>query len=275
MKLSFPRLLGAFAVLLLGCGSQLQHGLEERDANEMLSVLLERGFRAQKVPEKGKKLTWAIEVETAEASEALKVLTQLKLPSVSRATTKSIMQSPGLIETASAERLRQLEAQEGDLEETLETMDGVAGASVELVVPAAPRPGQPLVPSKASVLLRAHSTAIERLTQQRADLRALVAGAVEGLKPEDVVLVIDPVTLVATPPRGEKAGGALRPLVIGLAAALTLVAALLVVLALRLRRTCWPEALKAPEPERAAARESPQPQRARPVVSPSVQRKVA
>lgn len=254
-----------FAVLLSACGSPLQHGLEERDANEMLSVLNDRGFRAQKVPEKGKKPTWAIEVSSTEASEAMRVLTQLKLPRAPRVTTKSVIQNPGLIETASAERLRQLEAQEGDLEDALETMDGVAGASIELVVPLAARPGQPLVPSKASLLLRAHAGAMERIEQQRAELRALVAGAVDGLKAEDVVLVIDPVSLVAAAPHGDTPASSLRPLVIGLAAALTLAALLLMGLATRLRHASALKASKAPAP--------PPPKPERPVVSPAVQRK--
>jgi type III secretion protein J len=268
-------LLGTF--FLSSCATQIQHGLEERDANEILSVLIERGFKAQKVPEKGKKPTWAIELDEAEASDALRLLTELKLPRLQRATTKTVIQNQGLIETPSAERLRQLEAQEGDLEEALETMDGVAGASVELVVPLAPRPGQPPVPSKASVLLRARPEALERLGQQRSDLRALVAGGVDGLKAEDVVLVIDPVTFVTVPARTEAVAPRLRPLIIGMGAALTLLALLLVVLATRLLRargraeTSSPAEVSAPVAHPPAAPRPPQ----RPIVNAAVQRKVA
>jgi type III secretion protein J len=152
---------------LTACSAQLHHGLDERDANELVTVLVARGLEARKVPEKGKKPTWAIEIDLKHANEALGVLTELKLPRAARATTRGLMQTTSLIETPSTERLRQLEAQEGDLEEALETMDGVTSAAVELVVPPAPRPGAAPVPSKASVLIRVRPEALERLDQQR------------------------------------------------------------------------------------------------------------
>ena len=272
------------SLALGGCTAQIQHGLEERDANEVIAVLVERGFKAQKVPEKGKKPTWAIEVEEEHVTEAYRVLTELKLPRAARPTTRSIMQSAGLIETPSAERLRQLEAEEGDLEETLESMDGVTSAAVELVVPAPARPGLPASPSKASVLLRVRPEAFEHLQQQRTELRALVAGSVEGLKPDDVVLVVDQVTLSATPASraaealgqpGASAAPApadLRGLVLAMGIALSVLAVLLIVLAWRVRAAGKRPAPASPEKpaERPAA-----PAPSRPIVNAAVQRKVA
>ncbi|MBE2254108.1 MAG: flagellar M-ring protein FliF, partial [Myxococcus sp.] len=137
-----PRLpLLLIGLLFVGCRSQIQHGLEERDANEIVTELTSRGFDAKKVPEKGKKPTWAIELDDAKSTEALRVLTELKLPRKGRKTTQALVETASLIETPQAEKLRALEAQEGDLEESLETMDGVKAAAVELVVPAPPRPG--------------------------------------------------------------------------------------------------------------------------------------
>ncbi len=226
------------AVMSSACSAQIQHGLEERDANEITSVLVGRGFRAAKVPEKGKKPTWAIEVDDEHATEAMRVLTELKLPRPVRPTTRSLTASPGLIETASTERLRALEGQEGDLEEALETMDGVSSASVELVVPPPPRPGTAATPSKAAVLLRVRPEARERVEHEAGQLRALVAGAVDGLSSEAVVLVIDevglaPAVVEATP----RPANGLRGLVIGLGLALSLLSGLVVVLALKGRKS--------------------------------------
>lgn len=273
MKPTTPALLAT--LFLAACTAQIQHGLEERDANEIVSVLVERGFKAQKAPEKGKKPTWAIEVDDEHATDAMRVLTELKLPRPPRATTKSLMQSSGLIETPSAERLRQLEAQEGDLEEALESMDGVTTASVELVVPPPPRPGLAPTPSKAAVLIRARPEALERLTQQRAELRGLVAAAVDGLKLDDVVLVLDPVTLQA-PPEPEKSGpNDLRLLLVSLSMGLSVVAALVIGLAWKLRRARAPQTVhQSPKAEASvviAPAQAPQ----RPVLNPQVQRKVA
>ncbi len=261
------RLLLCLCLLFAACSTQIQHGLEERDANEIVSALVARGFEVKKIPEKGKKPTWAIELDDGQATEAMRVLNELKLPRPPRLKTQTLAQSIGLIDTPAAERLRQLEAQEGDIEESLETMDGVASAAVELVVPPAPRPGQVATPSKAAVLVRVQPDAFDRLQLQRADLRALVAGAVDGLKPDDVVLVIDPVT-IPTPPLREDARSTMRPLVVVLGVALSVVALLLVVLSWRLQRS------KRASHSVAAVQAPPAPAVLRPVINPSVQRKL-
>lgn len=258
---------------LSACSAQIQHGLDERDANEIISALDARGFEAHKVPEKGKKPTWAIELDEARATEAMRVLTELKLPRPQRLKTQTLAQNVGLIETPAAERLRQLEAQEGDVEEALETMDGVTSAAVELVVPPPPRPGAAPVPSKASVLLRVQPDSMERMQQQRAELRALVAASVDGLSADDVVLVIDAVVLPPPPPAPANEMPSLRPLVIAMGAALTLVALLVVFLAWRLQ-----QAKRKASPAQAAAQPAAPPMAAaspRPVINPAIQRKVA
>lgn len=265
------RALLLLCMLLAGCATQIQHGLEERDANEIVSALVARGFDAKKVAEKGKKPTWAIELDDAQATEAMRVLTELKLPRPARLKTQTLAANAGLIDTPSAERLRQLEAQEGDIEESLETMDGVTTASVELVVPAAPRPGQPAIPSKASVLLRVQPDAMERLQQQRSQLRALVAASVEGLQSDDVVLVVDAVVMPSAPPHIDSRT-TLRPLVIGLGIALSALAMLLVFIAYRMRsmKAAVVKTAQAPVPPMTPPHVPP-----RPVINPSVQRKVA
>ena len=258
-------------VLLSACSTQIQHGLEERDANEIVSALVSRGFDAKKVPEKAKKPTWAVEVEDANATDAMRILTELKLPRPSKLTTRQISEQSSLIETPQAERLRALEAEEGDIEQALESMDGVTSAAVELVVPAAPRPGVAPTPSKASVLIRVQPDSMDRLTQQRAELRALVAASVEGLKPDDVVLVLDPVTSHVASLPAEKPAQPLRALVIAMGAVLTVLAMLLVVLGVRMRSQ---QKLSKRAPVLAPALPEVRAP-ARPVVSPNVQRKVA
>src|SRR3954468_6375102 len=86
------------ALLLAGCRSQIQHGLEERDANEIVSALVSRGFDTRKIPEKGKKPTWAIELDDDHATDGLRVLTELKLPRPPRMTTREVTAQVGLIE---------------------------------------------------------------------------------------------------------------------------------------------------------------------------------
>ena len=273
----------AFLVLFASaCRSQIQHGLDERDANEAVSALVSRGFDARKVPEKGKKPTWAIELDDEHATDALRVLTELKLPRPARTTTREVTSQSALIETPGAERLRQLEALEGDIEQMIEGMDGVASAGIELVVPAPSRPGQAPLPSKASALIRAHPAALERLQQQQAAIRALIAGSVDGLKADEVVVLIDPVTSQVTPPVVMvTTSDRLRVVVVVMGLSLSALAAALVALGLKLRRKpsastapTEPAAPLAPAPP-AVSRRAATPVQQRPVVNPSVQRKVA
>ena len=138
--------LAVLAVAATACRSQIQHGLTEHDANEITTALVSRGFDARKAAEKGKKPTWAIEVDDEHATDALRVLTELKLPRPPRTTTREIASQTGLIETPSAERLGSSEALEGDIEQRgRDGWDRLAG--VELV-PAPPRPAR--APHRAS-----------------------------------------------------------------------------------------------------------------------------
>ncbi len=259
-------------LMVCSCSTQIQHGLDERDANELVSVLTAHGFEAHKASEKGKKPTWAIEISDDRATDALRLLAELKLPRAAKLTTAKIASETALIETPATEKLRQLEGQEGDLEQALETIDGVTSAAVELVVPLAPRPGVSVSPSKASVLLRVASGSLEHLQQQRAELRALVAASVDGLASEDVVLVIDEVqgrlpVMIAT--NSERV---LRLTLMAVSAMLTILALFLVGMALRIKkqnRTLGELALKdgpAPTPLQPAPKA---------VIAARVQRKVA
>ncbi|MBL8953417.1 MAG: flagellar M-ring protein FliF [Myxococcaceae bacterium] len=270
-------LLIVVALVLAACRSQIQHGLDERDANEIISVLVSRGFEAQKVAEKGKKPTWAIEVADDRATDALRVLTELKLPRPQRTTTRDVAQVAGLIDTPGAEKLRQVEALEGDIEQTLETIDGVVSAGVELVVPLAARPGLAPSPSKASALLRVTPASFERIQQQREQLKSLIAGSVEGLKPEEVALVVDPVEthVVQTVPEVTDVSR-LKAVIVALACLLTLVAAALVGLALHMRRAATKPLPAAPAPATAPApTKAPVAPAPKPVIAASAQRKVA
>ena len=270
------RLVLVVALVLAGCRSQIQHGLDERDANEIVSVLTARGFEVQKVAEKGKKPTWAIEIDDERATDALRVLTELKLPRPQRTTTRDVAQQTGIIDTPGAEKLRQVEALEGDIEQTLETMDGVVSAGVELVVPLAARPGVTPSPSKASALLRVHPYSLERIQQQREQLKDLIAGSVEGLKPEDVALVVDPVesrVAIIIPAAADVVR--LKVVVVVLASLLTLVSGILVGLTLHLRRLAKRAAPPAPAAALPAPTKTPVMPTPKPVIAPGAQRKVA
>jgi type III secretion protein J len=253
-------------LLLLGltaCRERIQHGLDERQANELQAVLIERGLDARKVPEAGKKPTWSIEVLEEQASDAVRILAELGLPRPAAEVGCDVF-GGGLVRTPVEEGVCRVRVLERGLEKTLQTVEGVLLARVHLVVPAPPRPGQAPVPSKASAMLRVAPGSAARVRQSAETLRALIAGGVEGLSPEAVSLVVDEVsTRVEVPAgRGLSPLARLRVLLAALGVVVTGLAVALVLVTLRMRHY------------RAAASSAPVVP-ARPVLTPGAARKVA
>lgn len=263
--MSIPRLLPLALLLVTACRDTIQHRLDERQANELQTVLTERGLDARKVAETGKKPTWSIEVPEAQASDAVRILAELGLPRAEPEAGCDVFGTGGLIRTPLEEQVCRIQVLERGLEKTLQALEGVLIARVHLVVPAAPRPGQAAAPSKASVLLRVQPGQAAALRATRDALRALVAGGVEGLPVEGVSLMVDEVSTRVTAPAAHAAAPSrLRLLLAGLAVALSGLAVALVLLALRLRS----------ERSRAGQPPAPSPVPARPVVTTSSSRKV-
>jgi type III secretion protein J len=248
------------------CRERIQHGLDERQANELQTVLVERGLDARKVPEAGKKPTWAIEVVEEQASDAVRILAELGLPRPTLEAGCDVFGGSGLVRTPVEEQLCRVQVMERGLEKTLQTVEGVILARVHLVVPPPPRPGQQPAPAKSSAMLRVAPGHAEQVRGSREMLRALIAGGVEGLAPEAVSLMVDEVStrVVATVP-GPSPLARLRILLAVLGLALTGLSVALVLITLRLRHY---RAL-------AESRPAPAPAPARPVVTPGATRKVA
>jgi type III secretion protein J len=110
---------------------------------------------------------------------------------------------PSLVPTATEERARYLEALSGEIERTLETVDGVVSARVHLVLEESDplEGGKARVPAQAAVLLK---TRPPLPTMKEADVQKLVAASVPGLSPAAVAVV-------ATPAAEARAAAALAP----------------------------------------------------------------
>ncbi|ADO74089.1 flagellar M-ring protein FliF [Stigmatella aurantiaca] len=267
MSRLLPRCLGLLLVVgATACRERIQHGLDERQANELQTVLLERGLEARKVPEAGKKPSWSIEVDEAQASAAVRILAELGLPRPVAETGCDVFGGGALLRTPIEEQLCRTRVLERGIEKTLQGMEGVLVARVHLMVPPPARPGHAPSAAKASALLRTASGQADRLRQSQDRLQALIAGGVEGLSPEAVSLLVDEASA-----RGEVAPVSraqplrFRALLVALGGMVTGLAVALVVLTLRLR------AHQARAPGAAALATAP----ARPVVTASAARKLA
>jgi type III secretion protein J len=218
-----PWLLAAF--LLGGCGAEpLLHGLDERQVNQVLVALDEAGIAASRRRDDQAEGSWVVEV-SGEAARARRVLAERELPRPEVPGFAAVFGKGSLVPTPGEERARLLQALSGELGRSLEAVDGVVEARVHLAIPADDpfRGGSAPVP-RGSVLLKVRPGARGRVEPLAPGLRSLVAGAVAGLDPTQVAVVVAEAAPPAAPPLA--AGrGLLRTLAAGVA---TLGAALLI-----------------------------------------------
>jgi type III secretion protein J len=232
----------SFAV---ACSVPIAGGLDDSEANRVV-VALDRGrVQANKEPDPGVEGKWRVEVPRDEAPHALAVLRDEELPRSSPPGVLDAVGKGSLVPSEAAEHAQLIAGMAGDLQRSLEGIDGVLSARVHLNVPAA-SPLRDVSPphGSASVLLehRGSTPPISADSVQR-----VVAGGVEGLLPTDVAVV-----MVSRPAPALDAGGELghvgpiavarasmqklQAALIGLVAIVALLAAATLVLYARLSR---------------------------------------
>jgi type III secretion protein J len=174
----------------IGCSTPVQHGLDEAAANEVMTALEGGGIEASKARDESNGDAFVISVAKVNAIRALQILQSLGLPRGRRAGFGDVYKQASLVPTPTEDRARYLEALAGEIERTLETVDGVVAARVHLVL-AEPDPlaadGKPRVAAQAAVLLKMRPAAA---SLRDAEVQKLVAGSVAGLQPEAVAVVV-------------------------------------------------------------------------------------
>lgn len=178
------------AFVVGGCDERLAGGLDEPSANAILAALDAHGLGGTKRKEGGAEAGFEVLVDGRELGSALRVLSAEGLPRRDEPGVEETYASSGLVPTASEERARFLAATTGEIAATLERLDGVVDARVHVALPDArdaPLDGTP-ASARASVLLRVRRGA--RIEAE--SVRRLVAGAIEGLDPASVAVVVAP-----------------------------------------------------------------------------------
>jgi len=176
-------------VLLVACSTPIRHGLDEPAANEVVTALERAGIGAEKVRDDAAgPSAFAVRVTQGDAVRALDVLHALGLPRGRRTGFAEIYGQPSLVPTATEERARYLEALAGEIERTLETVDGVVSARVHLVLEEPDGLGEKRSAAQAAVLLKTRSGPLLK----EAEVQKLVAGSVPGLALANVAVVSTP-----------------------------------------------------------------------------------
>jgi type III secretion protein J len=180
----------SYIVLLAmaGCSAPVAGALDDAEANRVMVALDRASVDATKEPDPTVEGKWRVEVAREDVPHALVVMRDEELPRVGPAGVLDAVGKGSLVPSEAAEHAQLVAGMGGDLERSLEGIDGVLSARVHLNVPT-PSPLRDLAPPRgsASVLLehRGSTPPISADSVQR-----LVAGGVAGLLPTDVAVVM-------------------------------------------------------------------------------------
>jgi type III secretion protein J len=180
------------ASLLAGCsGEPLLRGLDEHQANEVLVALDDGGIAATRTREDGAEGGFGVEVARGDAARARRLLSERDLPRSAPPGFEGVFGKGSMVPTPTEEHALYLHALAGELSRSLEALDGVVGARVHLGVPQ-PDPYRPgdRPPPRAAVLVRCRPAGCQAVKALEPGIRALVAGAADGLTAESVAVVI-------------------------------------------------------------------------------------
>jgi type III secretion protein J len=263
--------LAATIVATAACSTNILHGIDERAANDATAALERAGIGAEKVSDEGTSsagaASYTVRVAHSDGTRAVDLLGALGLPHDKRRGFAETYGQPSLIPTPSEERARYLDATAGEIERTLETVDGVVRARVHLVLeetdPLAVD-AKPKSPARAAVLLKTRPGAAPIAA---ADVQKLVAGSVAGLDAAAIGVVLTPaadpsdVAAAVIAPLGPlRITPGTRPLLVGaLVAALVLLALLATLLLVTARRLAALERASGADGVRLPGPAAPQP----------------
>jgi type III secretion protein J len=190
---------------LAACKVDLYTGLDERQSNEMVAVLMQHGIDADRVLTAGA-TTMTVQVDEHRFAEAVQLLKQAGLPRQEFATLGTVFAREGLVSSPMQERAQMIFALSQELSRTVSDIDGVVSARVHLVLPENDPLKQNLMPSSASIFIRHHADAdIEKLVPQ---IKMLVANGVAGLSYDKVSTILVPVNNAIADTTGTETLGA-------------------------------------------------------------------
>ncbi|WFU40129.1 type III secretion inner membrane ring lipoprotein SctJ [Bradyrhizobium sp. CB82] len=170
---------------LIGCKADLYTKIQEREANEMLAVLLKNGVDSVRIAAKDG--TSTIQVEQNQIALSIDLLNAEGLPHHSFKSLGEVFNAAGLIASPTEERARYVYALSEELSRTISDIDGVLSARVHVVLPKNDLLRRDATPSSASVFIRHDSKA--DLSILLPQIKMLVANSIEGLSYDKVAVV--------------------------------------------------------------------------------------
>lgn len=187
--------------VLLACSVPVAGALDDEQANRVVVALDHASVDATKEADPSAEGKWRVNVTRDDVPRALTVMRDEELPRVASPGVLDAVGKGSLVPSEAAEHAQLVAGLAGDLQRSLEQIDGVLRARVHLNVPP-PSPLRDTTParSSASVLLE-HRGSTPPLSAD--SVQRLVAGGVSGLLPADVSVVMVSRPAPAVPPGSE------------------------------------------------------------------------
>ena len=173
-------------VVLSACKTDLYRNLSEREANEMLAVLISNNIEVTKEYLGDEGVT--LRLEEADLPRAIDVLKQNGFPRESRETMGTVFEKSGIMSSPFEELVRFVYALGEEVSQTLSEIDGVLTARVHIVLPDEPDFGEQLTPSSAAVFIK-HRVGVD-LDFATPQIRRLVSSSIEGVTYDDVTVLL-------------------------------------------------------------------------------------
>jgi type III secretion protein J len=187
------------ALFALACTVPVAVGVDEGDANRIVVALDRASVDATKEPDPATEGRFRVAVPRDDVARALVAMSAEGLPRPNPAGVLSSVDKGALVPSRAAEHAQVVAGLAGDLERTLESIDGVLAARVHLNLPEAdPLRDAPAAKATASVLVEYRGAALPISVPE---VQRLLAGGVGGLAPQDVAVVSLP--RAANVPAGE------------------------------------------------------------------------
>lgn len=197
--------------LLSGCEAEVQHGLSEKDATQIRVMLSKHNIpTSTRLEQGGNTAAWTVVVPRGEASRAMELMVANHLPPDHQPGLIETFGKDSLVPTAMEEKAKWITGVQGDMSRTLESVDGVLNARVNVNLPETSDldDKSKKAPPTASVVVtyrrqvNEKGELVDKPPFTEAKIKALVAHGVPDLTPENVEVAMTPASL----PGGDTGG---------------------------------------------------------------------
>ncbi len=179
-------------VAIAGCKVDLYNDISEKEANEMIALLLSDGIGCDRMP--GNEGLWIVRTDKKHLARAVTILKDNGYPKDKFDSMGDVFKKEGLVTSPLEDRIRFIYALSQELSQTISYIDGILTARVHVVLPEN-NPNtyiEKIQPSSAAVFIKYQDTV--DISARIPLIKELVVNSIEGLTYDKVTLALFPTT---------------------------------------------------------------------------------